>query len=140
MLTDWQTANDRNDRERISRVRQVAEDLFKPRQQTIRPDVPIGPDSAPSAEYQHRRQPRILATLPQRPTSVAKTAARPEPKQIRRTAAIRREIREILASQQSRVRALTSYGMTREQVAELYGVTVDEVERVLSHPGHTRAS
>jgi len=30
-----------------------------------------------------------------------------------------------------RVRALATYGMTTAQVAELYGVTVDEIERVL---------
>ena len=140
MLTDWQTANARNDRERISRVRQVAEDLFKPRQQTIRPDVPTGPDSAPSAEHQPRRKPRIFATLPQRPTNVAKAAPPAEPKQMWQTAAIRREIHEIPASQQGRVRALTNYGMTREQVAEIYGVTVDEIERIMSRPGHARVS
>jgi hypothetical protein len=31
------------------------------------------------------------------------------------------------------VRALTDYGMTLQQVADLYGVGVDEVERVLSY-------
>jgi hypothetical protein len=51
---------------------------------------------------------------------------------MRRTAAIRRETREIPASQHGRVRALTNYGMTPEQVAELYGVTVDEIERIIS--------
>jgi len=29
--TDWQTASARNDRERINRTRQNAEDLFKPK-------------------------------------------------------------------------------------------------------------
>ena len=37
----------------------------------------------------------------------------------------------IPASQLGRVRALMNYGMTREQVAELYGVAVDEVERII---------
>jgi predicted transcriptional regulator len=46
---------------------------------------------------------------------------------MRRGAAIRRETREIPASQHGRIRALTSYGMTQEQVADLYGVTVDAV-------------
>ena len=55
-----------------------------------------------------------------------------EPKQIRRKAVIRREAREIPVSQFGRVRALTRYGMTRAQVAELYGVTVDEIERIIS--------
>ena len=70
----------------------------------------------------------------------AKVEPAAEPKQIRRTAANGREAREIPASQFGRVRALTSYGMTREQVAELYGVTVDEIERVMSRAGHARAA
>jgi hypothetical protein len=47
---------------------------------------------------------------------------------------IRRETREIPATQLGRVRALTRYGMTRAQVAELYGVTVDEIERIIRRP------
>jgi len=35
------------------------------------------------------------------------------------------------------VRALVDYGMTRTQVAELYGVRVDEVERILSRSAST---
>ena len=57
-----------------------------------------------------------------------------EPKQIRRVAAMGRGAREIPASQFGRVRALTRYGMTRAQVAELYGVTVDEIDRIIRRP------
>jgi len=74
------------------------------------------------------------------PTSAAKVEATAEPKPIQRRAAVRHETREIPASQHGRVRALTSYGMTREQVADLYGVTVDEIERIMSRPGHARAA
>ena len=136
MLTEWQTADARNDRERISRVRQVAEDLFKPRQQTASADVPTSaPDVASSPEHQPRRQPRIFAIPPQMSTSMAKAAAPAEPKPIRRRAVIRRENREIPAPQLGRVRALTNYGMSQEQVAELYGVTVDDIERIMRGPG-----
>jgi len=38
------------------------------------------------------------------------------------------------------VRALVDYGMTRTQVAELYGVAVDEVERILSYSASTESS
>jgi hypothetical protein len=48
---------------------------------------------------------------------------------------IRHEAREIPASQLGRVRGLASYGMAREQVAELYGVTADEVKRVIGREG-----
>jgi hypothetical protein len=137
LLTEWQTANARNDRERNSRVRQNAEDLFKPRQQTVHADAPTSaPDAASSAEQQPRRQPRIFA-IPS-PMSMREAKVEPETvqKQIQGRPAIRREIREIPTSQHGRVRALTSYGMTREQVAELYGVTVDEVERIMKVRRH----
>ena len=69
------------------------------------------------------------------PMTTAKVKPAVEPKQRRRTAAIGRETREIPASQFGRVRTLTKYGMTQAQVAELYGVAVDEIERIISRPG-----
>jgi hypothetical protein len=33
-----------------------------------------------------------------------------------------------------RVRTLTSYGMTRAQVAKLYDVSIDEIERIIRGP------
>jgi len=141
LLTEWQTPNALDDRQRINRARQNAEDLFKPRQQTIRADAPKStPDTASSAEQQPRRQPRIFAIPPQMPMSAAKVEEPADQKQVRRRAAVRRETREMPASQHGRVRALTSYGMTREQVADLYGVTVNEIERIMSRPGHARAA
>jgi len=134
--TDWQTASTRNDRERIDRTRQNAEDLFKPKQQPTPEGVPTSaPNDASSVEHQPRRQPRILAIPPAVPMGTAKVEPAAEPKQIRRTAAIGRETRQIPASQFGRVRTLTKYGMTQAQVAELYGVAVDEIERIISRPG-----
>jgi hypothetical protein len=131
--TDWQTAGARNDRERIDRTRQNAEDLFKPKQQPTREDVPTSaPNDASSAEHQPRRQPRIFAIPSVMPMDTAKVEPAAEPKQIRRKAATKREIP---ASQFGRVRTLTKYGMTQAQVAELYGVAVDEIERIISRPG-----
>jgi hypothetical protein len=66
--------------------------------------------------------------------NTAKVEPAAAPKQMRRTAAIGRETREIPASQFGRVRALTSYGMTRAEVADLYGVTVDEIDRIIRRP------
>jgi hypothetical protein len=68
------------------------------------------------------------------PMSAAKVEPAAEPKQIRRKAISKRETRKIPVSQFGRVRTLTSYGMTRAQVAELYRVTVDEIERIIRHP------
>ena len=81
-----------------------------------------------------------LAIPPAVPMGTAKVEPAAEPKQIRRTAAIGREAREIPASQFGRVRALTSYGMTRVQVAELYGVTVEEIEKIVRRPDQPRRS
>ena len=135
MPTDWQTASARNDRDRINRTRQNAEDLFKPTQQLTRADVPTpAPNDAPSAEHQPRRQPRIFAIPPVVPKNTAKAEPAAAPKQIRRTAAIGRETRQIPVSQFGRVRALTKYGMTHAQVAELYGVIVDEIEKIIRRP------
>ena len=63
--------------------------------------------------------------------NTAKVEPAAEPKQIRRKAATKREIP---ASQFGRVRTLTKYGMTQAQVAELYGVTAHEIERIISRP------
>jgi hypothetical protein len=132
--TDWQTASVHNDRERINRTRQTAEDLFKPKQQPTREDVPTSaPHDASSAEHQPRRQPRILAILPAVPRGTATVQPAAEPKQVR-AAAIRRGARQIPVSQFGRVRTLTKYGMTQAQVAELYGVTAREIERIISRP------
>ena len=65
--------------------------------------------------------------------NTAKVEPAAAPKQVR-APAIGRESRQIPVSQFGRVRTLTKYGMTRAQVAELYGVIVDEIERVISCP------
>jgi len=62
----------------------------------------------------------------------AEEPAPPKPRQRRRT--IERATAVIPASQFGRIRALASYGMTRAQVAELYGVGVDEIERIVRQP------
>jgi hypothetical protein len=68
------------------------------------------------------------------PVTSAKVEPAAEPKQIRRKAAIKREAPEIPVSQFGRVRALTNYGMTQAQVADLYEVTIDEIDRIIRSP------
>jgi hypothetical protein len=77
------------------------------------------PNVASSTETQPRRQPRIFSIPPAVPISAAKVEPAAEPKQIRGKATAKRETRQIPVSQFGRVRTLTSYGMTRAQVAEL---------------------
>jgi hypothetical protein len=135
-VTEWESADDRNNREKSARARQAAEDLFKPVHQDVPAEAPISePNSAASADQQPRRRPRIFAIPPRVPVSAAsEPPVKPEP--MRRKPAARRQSGSVQASQIGRVRALTSYGMTRAQVAELYGVSVDEIERVIRKPAY----
>ena len=64
------------------------------------------------------------------PVSAARGDAPAVPKPLRRRARTR-ESRKIPASQFGRVRALATYGMTRAEVAELYGVSDEEIERII---------
>jgi hypothetical protein len=132
--SEWRT-DAQVDREKIDRARKNAEDLFKPRPQ-LRPVETVAPteSSDPSTKPPTRRQPRIFRVLPPPPPKAAdlEAAARPKPPRQRR--AVRRESRAIPSSQFGRIRALTSYGMTQAQVAELYDVSVDEIERIVSEP------
>ncbi|HJU15905.1 MAG TPA: hypothetical protein VJ770_05515 [Stellaceae bacterium] len=108
----------RSDREQISKARQAAEALFRPKRQ----------DTPPSVSDPHRpaepsqRTPRILRSLPV-PARHAKAEppADPEPPMPRK----------IPASQFARIRACVKYGMTIPQVAQVYGVAVGEIERIL---------
>lgn len=137
-MTDRQSADVRNDREKINRARQAAEELFKPTRHAMGADLPTSPaDPASSAERQPRRQPRIFAIAPLVPTNAKiETPAGPKPARQRKTTT-RRETAAVPFSQVGRIRALASYGMTRAQVAELYGVTVDEIDRIIKPPAYS---
>jgi hypothetical protein len=133
LQTEWQASDARSDRERVDRARQDAENLFRPRQQGASADAQASATNGPSsAEDQPRRQPRVFMIPPAVPMSAANGTAPAGPEPIRRQRAVGGETRKIPASQFGRVRALASYGMTSAQVAELYGVGVDEIERIIS--------
>lgn len=65
------------------------------------------------------------------PMGQAKPVNAAEPKPIQRRRVDKREIRHIPPSQFGRIRALANYGMTQAEVAELYGVSVGEIERIV---------
>jgi hypothetical protein len=133
-VIEREAVDDRNNRDKINRARQAAEDLFKPAERTTPAELLHGAsDAASPAGQQHRRQPRIFTIPPRAPVS-APDETPDRPKRIPRKAAPRRETVSVPPSQEGRVRALTSYGMTRAQVAELYGVTVEEIERIVRRP------
>jgi hypothetical protein len=133
-VDEWQSADERNSREKISRARQAAEDLFKPARPNAdaEPSGPLPNGGAPH-DPEPRRQPRIFTApprLPPSPTVEPPVAAQP----IRQRTAAKHPTRTVAPSQIGRVRTLATYGMTPVQVAELYGVTVAEIDRILRSP------
>jgi hypothetical protein len=107
-----------DDRERINRARQTAEALFTPKRQVTEQLVSGFPPADQSA-----RKPRVLGISPSAPTRLTegKAPVIPEPQMPR----------EVLRSQFPRIRSWVKYGMTAAQVAEVYGVAVDDIERIL---------
>jgi hypothetical protein len=106
-----------DDREQNTSARQAAEALFAPK-----PGVIEHPVSDPSQSAQARK-PRVLPILTSasiRQQTVV-TPATPEPA----TAP------DIPAKKAARLRTLVKYGMTVSQAAEIYGVPVETIERIL---------
>lgn len=131
MLNEWQAAKDRNDREKTDNAREAAEALFKPRPPAESAAAPTSAaDVAPAAEPERRRQPRVFVIPPQSQASPAETKPRP----IRREPALPPQSRKIAPAQFGQVRALATYGMTRAQVAEHYGVTEGEIDAICDRP------
>ena len=141
MLTE-RPSDAHSDREKIEKARQNAENLFKPKPQPSPDDLATAgtENAAPAGEQRPRRQPRIFripSVAPMKEMS-AEEPAPPKPRPRRRTIGRTRDA--IPASQFGRIRALASYGMTRAQVAELYGVAVDEIERIVGQPNSILSS
>lgn len=139
-MDEWQSADERNNRERLSRARQAAEELFKPTPHTADHEATRPASNAgPSTEQPQRRQPRIFTVPPRLPASPRvdpPIAAEPT----RRRVVAKERRATVPASQVGRVRALATYGMTLRQVADLYGVTVDEIDRILKAPARIGSS
>jgi hypothetical protein len=108
-----------DDRERITSARQAAEALFTPKRQPVEPSVS---DPGPSAE-RPTRKPRVLAILSPAPVRNEEVAAPVDPEP--------RTTRQIPRSHHARIRTWVNYGLTISQVAEVYGVAVGVIERIL---------
>jgi len=130
LLTAWPRSADHSDRQRIDRARQDAENLFKPQPPTREMPAPRL-NGASSTEEQPRRQPRVFMIPPVVPMKAEKSVVPAEPKPIKQRPVAKRAPLHIPASQFGRVRALANYGMTQAQVAEVYGVEVGEIERIV---------
>ena len=146
MSSEWRTANPHARRQPIDKAREAAEALFKPKQSVPSVGTPAAPgDAASSSERHVERQPRIIAIPPVQPPHEQKPAAvadRPESQTAtpsRRAPKIPKS-NQIPKSEHGRVRALASYGMTLEQVADLYGVSVKRIERIVAATSDDNAS
>lgn len=108
-----------NDRERANKARQAAEALFAPK-----PKPRVGEDAASAVRPAVER--RKLAVIPMPPPTVPD---RPDPAADGDAASA--ADREIPADHLSRIRTWLKYGMTIAEVAAVYGVRTDEIERIL---------
>ena len=106
-----------DDRERTTSARQAAEALFTPK-----PAKPSVSDPAPSAKHPARK-PRVLSILSPAPVRDEEAAAPVDPEP--------RTTRQIPRSHHARIRTWVKYGLTIPQVAEVYGVAVGVIERIV---------
>jgi hypothetical protein len=106
---------------RITRARQAAEALFAPKLQVTEQSVL----SSLAAAEQSARKPRVLAISPPSPVPL-------EVEPVGKPANPEEQVRpEIPVSKFAHIRTLVKYGMKVSQVAEVYGVAVGAIERVL---------
>lgn len=134
-MSEWQSMDDRNNREKVDRARQAAEELFKPaRREAAIELATASSNGATSPDEPPRRQPRIFAIPPRAPMNApVETVIKPKPI-ARKTVSRRRVPSTVPPAQIGRVRTLVTYGMTPAEVAEHYGVAVDVIEQIIGAP------
>ena len=109
-------------------ARQTAEALFRPKPLAMSGDHVVKPITAAVTPQQGVRVPRILnvpkpdADSSQRPEQAAKPLPR----------ASKKQVGGIPPSEHGRIRTLATYGMTIQQVAEVYEVAESEIEHIVS--------
>ncbi len=108
-----------SDQADVYSARKAAEALFAPKRPIT--DLPK-PNGSGSAELGNRK-PRILSVVPREPSKPALVQHK-----------TRRRSKRVPASQLTRLRSWVKYGMTAHQAADVYGVSVSEIERILQKP------
>jgi hypothetical protein len=127
---DSQSMNAHDDRAQVTKAREAAEALFRPNK-IERTEAPTSTSMAASpTEHPAPRVPRIIPMPSTMPVTEGIVARSTDPRPKSRREVIRRRA-EVPASQHDRVRALAGYGMTVDEVAELYGVQVGVIERIV---------
>jgi hypothetical protein len=129
-----QNANPAPYRAQVQTAWQAAEALFKPKPHMAPVEAQVRPVASPipSTEPDAPRKPRILSATPvtSPPTKEPKAPVSSTATQQRNDT--RPKDRKIPKSAHGRIGTLTTYGMTIEEVAELYGVPVSEIARIVS--------
>src|ERR1700687_207800 len=131
---DQQHRNPVPDRQQVQTARQAAEALFGPKRQAPPMQAPTIPVPSPpsSTEPDAPRTPRILSATPVTSGPAGKPDAHTSPAVTPRRTDTRRKAQKIPTSAHGRIKALTKYGMTVDDVADLYGVSVNDIARIVS--------
>jgi hypothetical protein len=111
--------------EDVDTARKAAEALFAPKRPIADPTL----DSTGSTQ-ENARKPRILSAV-REPLPVIQAAHRERTKPPVVEHETRRPRKRVPASHLARVRTWLNYGMTINQAADMYGVSVSEIERLL---------
>jgi hypothetical protein len=124
-----QTANAPGDSQQVHDALRAAQALFKPKANagSVEAPLPTAEGPAPTAPPAPRKARILMASQEVLPHPEPDLAAPPAIA----GAAKKPPANEIPASEHGRVRALAKYGMTVEQVAASYEISVDEVRRII---------
>jgi hypothetical protein len=120
-----------HDRQPAQTARQVAEALFKPKSQVAPVEAPTLP-GATFPTLAEPRKPRIFSATPVTSPPADEPNAPVGSTATQRRSDTRRKAQRIPKSAHGRIKTLTTYGMTVEDVAELYGVPANEIARIVS--------
>jgi hypothetical protein len=131
---DRQYTNPVPDRRQTQTARQAAEALFKPKQHAAPVAAPTMPlATAPTAtEPDTPRKPRILSAALGIRVSAGKLEAPTGLAPTQRRRETSRKVGKVPSSAHGRIKVLTTYGMTVEDVADLYGVSASEIDRIVA--------
>ena len=131
---DRQYTNRVSHREQVQTARQAAEALFRPKWQPAPIEATTNPTAAPSpsTEPAPPREPRIWSVTPVSSVSADKPEAPASSAPRQRRSDARRKVRKLPKSAHGRIKALATYGMSVGDVADLYGVPVSDIARIVS--------
>jgi hypothetical protein len=130
---DRQYTNRVPHREQVQTERQAAEALFRPKWQPAPIEATANPAApSPSTEPGRPREPRIWSVTPVSSVSADKPEAPASAALTQRRGDARRKVQRIPRSAHGRIKALATYGMSVADVADLYGVPVSDIVRIVS--------